>query len=228
MIPGIVASSAGGPAPSGGMSDAAAFFDFRNEVYTIDGAPVAVGDNIDKPGNVIPGSGLSIDWDTPGDVVTPIGDLLAKLCLAEFTIVVEAYLHEDTEGSNISWINARLASDPSDFYWYIFAADAGASFDSDNVDGVGGQRFFFVPDSLSLPGVRRVVMTRTASKLVGSTNGSAISTDTSSWSGIASAMDTAILGAQVGDTDANFKGFIRMLAVLPVRDDADLPALSTP
>jgi hypothetical protein len=230
MIPGTVASSLGlaiGGGDPTDLSDAYAFFDFVNGVYKIDGATVAIGDNIDKPGNVDPGNGLSIDWDVSGDVVEPTGDLLAALCRADFTLVVEAFMHADAAGSTLNWINARLSSDPADFYWLLNSFNTGASFDSDNVNGLGGPRFITPNATAVPPATRRVAMTRALDRIAGSTNGGAVETDTTGGWLTVSTMDTAIIGAQVGDTDPFFKGFIRLIAVVPIRDDADLPAISS-
>lgn len=227
MIPGIVAASGAGGGGGSPFPGALAVADFVNRTYFIGDNAVSAADIIDKPGNVVPGSGLSIDWDIPGDVVTPIGDFLAAMCLAEFTIVVEIFSHADTAGSTINVVNARLASDPSDFYWLMSSFNTGAFFDSDNRNGISGQRFISPNATAVPPSTRRIAATRTFDRISGSTNGGTVETDTSGGWTTVDAMDTAILGAQVGDTDPNFKGYIRSIVIYDPVSDAQLPTLST-
>lgn len=230
MIPGIVAAS-GGEITSGGpvssYPGSVAVADFLTGEYSIDGVATTAALMIDKPGNIVPGNGLSIDWDVPGDVVTPIGDFLTKLCLAEFTVVIEAYEHVDTDSSSLDLVQARNTANPFDRYWYINDFDGGANGDSDDVIGISGQRFIQAFASITKPAIRRVAFTRATARCSVSTNGSSVTTDTTAWPSGARITNEAILGAQIGETDPNFKGYIRRIIVYPVQPDSDLPVLST-
>lgn len=226
MIPGVVASSLGlaiGGGDPGDLSDAVAFFDFVNEVYEIDGSPVSVGDNIDKAGNVVPGNGLSIDWDVSGDFATVSGDLLMKLTSQESTIVIEV---EETEAGNYSSEFLEVYNTGNSDSYRIFADDGSSVWASNNPAGLGFLDVFITSGIPARPSTKRIAVTTSLAltKLVISCNGSAIQSETGSLP--AYSWNAARIGALEGDTFPEMNGYVRLIAVLPVRDDADLPALS--
>lgn len=221
MLFGIVAGSddGGSGGGAGDLSDAVAYFDFVNEVYEIDGAPVTVGDNIDRDDLIVPGSGLFIDWDVSGAFATVIGDLLAKVIASEWTIVMQAVEENDT--GNFPLLDVFAAATTHDALLFTTQSSSFANI-SVTTPGLDGDAFAQVVVT-DRPNRRRIAVTRTAAKVVISANGSAIVSDPTATT---PSYDSARIGAQKGSTFPDMKGYIEHFIVLPVRDDTDPPALS--
>jgi hypothetical protein len=194
-----------------------ASIDFVNGAYSVAGVPVTAADIIDQPGLVDPGNGLMIpDQDS---AVAMIGDLLALVLTANWTIVVE-WEHYDNTGNVYPLVVSGAGDDNSIVlrrYAFSYAMDA---------QDFAGPNFREATDGEQvLEGVHRVAITRTDAKLAFSIDGRAVVSDTSS------SFSLSPTGAVLGDYGGggimqDFAMAIRSLRVLAPQADGALPGLS--
>lgn len=219
MIPGIVAATIGSQSGGGDVyPDAVAVFDTILSLYSIDGVATTAAAMIDRP-DLIDGSGLYIDWDVSGAFATAIGDFLTKLIAPSWTIVAEAIEENDT--GNFPWLDVFAAATSHNAQIFTTMSSSFANI-TVTTPGVGGDAFAQVAVT-DRPNLRRIAVTRTASKVVISANGSAIVSDTTSTT---PSYDSARIGAQKGSTFPDMKGHIRRIIVYDPVSDSELPGLS--
>ncbi|TPI13881.1 hypothetical protein [Mesorhizobium sp. B4-1-1] len=215
MMPGVAAqplrrhSSGGG----GGISNEWSL-DFLNEVYTKNGSPVSLADIIDKPERV-GANGLEIlDNDADGSV-SIIGDLLADLITAAWTVVIEfEKVAIDTLAELLLVADIDLNhSIAVDVYTSMQGYDSG--FIIRTVDNDGEYR----------SGVHKVAFTRTDNLVGISTDGGAADADTTPNTTL-NPMAAAAFGGYPAPDESYDACYIRTMRLIPPVSAGGLPALS--
>lgn len=211
MIPlGIIASQAVAVGPAPGLAS----IDFLGETYVVDGVTVTAADIVDHP-ELITANGLELIED--GDVVNILGDLLALLLTANWTIVLE-WNHLDATGEVYPLVITGAGEDNTvqirrlSGSHYLFVED------------FGGAGYRGVADAFAFgDGVHKIALTRTNAKLVFSADGRPLATG--DIDNFALSPTAAAFGGYPGWTISPTM-YIRSLQILDPADDADLPGLS--
>jgi hypothetical protein len=201
----------GGPGPVG---DPLASLNFLTEVYTVHGATVTAADVIDKPARV-GASGLEILDNDPDGSVLAIGDFLADLITADWTIVIEWEELTSADDTELIYICESVDH-------HHIAIDRTGPGDIEGYASGSGVRLIANTGPF-FTGVHKVAMTRKNAKVSMSTDGSSAATDTSSQT--INPMEVVSFG---GPADGSFnRTFIRTVTLYPPQDDdAVLPGLS--
>ncbi|WP_027037870.1 hypothetical protein [Mesorhizobium ciceri] len=213
MMPGVAAQPLGGRSVFSPtvLADA----DYIGGVYELAGSPLAASDIIDKPGR-IGASGLEIlDNDVDG-IVSAIGDYLALLLTLNWTVVIEweeltssgytELLLLEEFGNNHSMGIDRVGSAGLPMQGYESGVQGR---EVNNTDTYG-------------PGVHKVAFTSTVSGISMSTDGGAVSSDSSPRD-----IDPLVAASFGGPADGSYNGtFIRRVTLYAPLDDIWLPSLS--
>lgn len=215
---GVIDQSAGADA-TGLYPDALAVADFVHGIYMVGGVDVSLASMIDSPG-LVSASGLYIQWDTNPGSVLPLGDFLAALLTANYTMVIEFEL--------IGLIGG------SEQIYALTLADSGTpqlrvsddKFSTLIYDDVAGRTAGFV-DVIADPSPRtvKIAFTTTTAGLSVSVDGEAVDTDNTAGSPMTPTQ--AVIGSDTFDGWANMIGYIHAIFLYPPKADGELPALST-
>lgn len=210
--------------------------DFKNGRYYVDGQAVTEPDLFEEnrdwgyytSGQVVPGGGLtdlSTNTTTPNpsdghfgawpvlkaEVAAMIGDECTVVLATNFlngTLQLAGFEYNDLPGFGTER-----------FVWFRHAA-TGSSYVSTYESGVQ-DTFFYTGDGMT--GRNKIAATLGMTHLAGSTNGEAVqtaspTTPVNAWTNICIVSPGGVSGQP---------GFLEMIIVYPVQDDADLPSLST-
>lgn len=226
MIYGIQSSQpASGSSGAPDYSDATAVADFVLGIYQAGATSYTLNQVVSEP-QYITANGLFFDWNTaqepmdmlPNAIFDAIVDCNWTLVfeweeLELGTIMRPLFLQDDaTVGTEDLWIHS------DDTEVFVFDQPSpGTSREAGQVSGVPAR-----------PGIRRIAITRTPSKLVTSLNGSAIVSDTTP--SLSPFFEHVGLGGEVIfalPQPLELMGYVRRIIVYPAQADAALPGLST-
>lgn len=201
----------------GGGAGTLAEIDFINEVYTINGAPVAVGDIIDNPG-AIDASGLLVpEFGTP---IEMLGDLLALMLTANWTVVIEIDVISLT---GQIWMMSLIEFPQDGAHDFIQFGKLGPGNVLFVLDDTGPGATRQADWGAITTGVHKVAIAREDTRLSISVDGSAVVTQGGSIA--ITSLTNATFGGYTGiGNDRDF--YVRSLSVYDVRDDSDLPDMS--
>ncbi|TIN02684.1 MAG: hypothetical protein E5Y34_06550 [Mesorhizobium sp.] len=207
---GVVSSQViSGPPPSGTT------IDFIGGSYVVDGVTVTAADVVDHP-ELITANGLELIED--GDVVNILGDLLALLLTANWTIVLE-WNHLSATGQLYPLVLTGAGGDN-----VVQIRRLGSSSHYLFVEDFGGAGYRGVADNFAFGnGIHKIALTRTNTKLVFSADGRAVATG--DIDNFALSPTAAGFGGYPGWTISPTM-FIRSLQILDPVSDAELPTLS--
>lgn len=205
------------PPPEEEPDTSPASLSFDTQVYHVAGENVALADVFDHPENVVPGLGLILGYDYPGEILTPIADLLLA---GDCTVRIEWWRVDDFAmplrigDSDASGTNPLISINDGDADFLVFDAFTHPALIERDLDsaGVGGTMVQTC-----------VAMTRTDAKIVSSRSGAVIQSDTTA--NAASGLTNAFLGGYPGNV---WPIIIRSIKVFATEEDAALPALADP
>jgi uncharacterized protein (TIGR02217 family) len=200
--------------------------DFKNGVYTVSGGSIALSSFITNVGRVTPGVGLVM---TDGSAIEPIhGAVLTQLLLANYTIVVDMERSNDGDTGQFSPLVVQNDDDSHEFNIRL-----GSTITPNVVSSVwdyndASYREADFPTAIPYSGgsiQMKVAVTRTTTDpLAISTNGGAVATDSTAFSG-----DFTLTKAYFG----GYEGFgifltytIKSVTIYEPQSDDALPALS--
>ncbi|MER8923433.1 hypothetical protein [Mesorhizobium sp. M0802] len=202
------------PDPIDPAVDALVVLDFLAETYTRLGETVMLADIIDKPERV-GASGLEIlDNDVNGSV-SIVGDLLADLITADWTVVIEFEKVAIDTLAELLFLGDVDVNHTIGFDVYNSMQGYDSGFVVRQIENVGEYR----------SGVHKAAFTRTNAKVSISTDGSAVDTNTTPNTTL-NPMVVAAFGGFPFPDESYDACFIRKFYLLPPQDDANLPGLS--
>ncbi len=225
MIPSFIKRGIGGGSPT-----ALVDLDFVNNVYTVNGSPVALAAIIDLTARRS-ASGVSFLAGQPP--VQFLGDILTLLLTGSWTYVCEYLAASDTTGNSAELDVLSIADNPTAFNSSIILTIQGGgsniftAFDEDN--GVGDTRSWFA-DTEGNSGVNKSAWTVTNTHSAGDMNGDAVNGNSTDNTPInINSFSPALANAQIGEAINVLAGsFIRHVWIYAPLADSELPALTAP